>query len=658
MNDEQFGRYVIKEVIGQGGMAIVYLAHDPRFGRDVALKVMSQAFQADPTFRGRFEREARTIATLEHPAIVPVYDFGEDNNRLYLVMRHMHGGSLADRIIRSSLSLEEALPIIKPIASALDHAHKRGIIHRDLKPGNILFDEYGNAFLSDFGIVKLSEATSSLTGSGVIGTPAYMSPEQVHGDEAIDGRSDIYALGIILFEMITGHKPFRADTPVKLMMAHVLNPVPNILESRPDLPANFETVMQKTLSKKPDERYANGQELTDALTLTLTSTMKPPVFHTPERIVDPVVMDLPTIVAGKEAEDASPVADMKTAVLSPDDLLKIRRQKRPFPWQWLAGGVVGLIVVIAILIMAFGGRFQESPPTPQPTTATETAVVIVAAPTITPSATSTATRMDTATPTPSATATGTQAPSATSTPMPTLAPVTEVIGRSINGIDIEAIRLGNGENVVVFVGGLHAGYTPASVLLAQQVIEHLSQNISEIPENVQVIVIANANPDSPLDPGKLPGRLNANGVDLNRNWDCRWQEDTQISGQLVAGAGGTAPFSEPEVLALSDFLLNQQPVAIIFWEARAADGLVSPGSCGETPKVSQAIADVYGEAAGYQVRDFEVLTQQVVNGDSTNWLDDQEIPAISVLLPEYDRVVDWEANLTAVLAIIEAAAGE
>ncbi|MCB0000812.1 MAG: serine/threonine protein kinase, partial [Anaerolineales bacterium] len=186
----------------------------------------------------------------------------------YLVMRHMRGGSLAERIIRGPLSLDEALPIIKPIASALDHAHKRGIIHRDLKPGNILFDEYGNAFLSDFGIVKVSEATSSLTGSGVIGTPAYMSPEQVHGDQAIDGRSDIYTLGIILFEMITGHKPFRADTPVKLMMAHVLNPVPSILDSRPDLPVNMDDIIQKTLSKKPDERFANGHALAEALTMT------------------------------------------------------------------------------------------------------------------------------------------------------------------------------------------------------------------------------------------------------------------------------------------------------------------------------------------------------------------------------------------------------
>ncbi|MCB8944687.1 MAG: protein kinase [Ardenticatenaceae bacterium] len=656
MSDEKFGRYVIKEVIGRGGMATVYLALDPRFGREVALKVMSSAFQADPTFRGRFEREARTIAALEHPAIVPVYDFGEDNNQLYLVMRHMRGGSLAERIIRGPLSLDEALPIIKPIASALDHAHKRGIIHRDLKPGNILFDEYGNAFLSDFGIVKVSEATSSLTGSGVIGTPAYMSPEQVHGDQAIDGRSDIYTLGIILFEMITGHKPFRADTPVKLMMAHVLNPVPSILDSRPDLPVNMDDIIQKTLSKKPDERFANGHALAEALTMTMTSLQKPPVLSSPDKaVVDPVVTDLPTVVGGNVDGEAPPISEMKTAVLSPDALRQIR-QKRPSRWPWLLGGLVGLAAIAVVLILNFRNGAGEATPTLEPTPVPTTVVAVVVVPTGTPTMTPTATATATATQTPPATPTSTSTPSRTPTPTPT--PVRELVGRSVNDVPIEAVGFGSGENIIVLIGGLHAGFAPATVDLAEQAIAYFAENAADIPENVQIYIIANANPDSPLDPGNLPGRLNANSVDLNRNWDCRWQQDVQVSGQLVPGGGGTAPFSEPEVLALSAFLLDKQPTAVIFWEARAADGLVSPGSCEATPKASRPLADVYGAAAGYPVRDFEILTQQVVNGDSTNWLDDQEIPAISVLVPEYAEVVDWEQNLTAVLAVIEAVAGE
>jgi hypothetical protein len=233
-----------------------------------------------------------------------------------------------------------------------------------------------------------------------------------------------------------------------------------------------------------------------------------------------------------------------------------------------------------------------------------------------------------------------------------------VIGRSAGDVEIEAVGFGAGENVVVLVGGLHAGFAPSTVTVGEQAIAYFSENLAEVPENVRLFVIVNANPDSPLDPGNLPGRLNANGVDLNRNWDCRWQEDTQISGQFVAGGGGPAPFSEPEVAALSDFLLEQRPAAVVFWEARVANGLVSPGSCGDEPKVSQPLAATYGEAAGYRVGDFEALTQQTVNGDSTNWLDEQEIPAVSVLLQDYVELVDWEDNLAGILAVLTAAAGE
>jgi serine/threonine protein kinase len=204
LSKKKYGRYEIESELGRGGMSTVYLANDPRFGRKVALKVMSQTLRDDPTFRGRFEREARIIATLEHPAIVPVYDYGEDRAP-YLVMRYMPGGTLADRIISGPLTLETAVPIIQRLAGALDHAHEHGVIHRDLKPGNILFDQYNNAFLTDFGIVKLVQGSNTaLTASGVIGTPAYMSPEQIHGETSLDGRSDIYTLGIILFEMLTG----------------------------------------------------------------------------------------------------------------------------------------------------------------------------------------------------------------------------------------------------------------------------------------------------------------------------------------------------------------------------------------------------------------------------------------------------------------------
>ena len=200
------GRYEILEQLGRGGMATVYRARDPRFEREVAIKLLPREFMHDPNFKARFVREAQTVARLEHPAIVPVHDFGEYEGQLYLVMRHMSGGSLADLIETGGLGLEQAAAVVLRVAAGLDYAHARGVIHRDLKPGNVLFDETGHAYLADFGIARLVEATLELTRSGVyIGTPAYMSPEQVRGDLELDGRSDVYALGIILFDEPIGH---------------------------------------------------------------------------------------------------------------------------------------------------------------------------------------------------------------------------------------------------------------------------------------------------------------------------------------------------------------------------------------------------------------------------------------------------------------------
>jgi eukaryotic-like serine/threonine-protein kinase len=227
MTPEKIGRYQIDGEIGRGGMATVFKAYDPRFERHVAVKVLPREFMHDPEFRARFNREAKTIAALEHPAIVPVYDYGDEEGLLYLVMRYMPGGSLSDRLEQGPLSIEESAEILQRLGSALDRAHSQGIIHRDLKPSNVLFDQYGDAFLADFGIVRVAGSDSNLTASGsLVGTPMYMSPEQVYGDKELDGRSDIYALGIILFQMLTGHLPYEADTPAKMMMKHILDPRP------------------------------------------------------------------------------------------------------------------------------------------------------------------------------------------------------------------------------------------------------------------------------------------------------------------------------------------------------------------------------------------------------------------------------------------------
>jgi serine/threonine protein kinase len=261
MTRETIARYELQSEIGRGGMAVVYLAYDPNFRRNVAIKLVSVNLQENLIFRERFEREAQLIAKIEHPAIVPVYDFGEQDKRLYLVMRLMPGGPLSNKIKEGRLTLGYVTQILSQIAPALDAVHAQGIVHRDLKPGNILFDGFGNPAISDFGIAHLSAATTDLTGSAVIGTPSYMSPEQVRGDINLDGRSDVYALGVILFEMLTGRGPFQATTPMSVALKHLTDPIPSIRAFRSDLPTEVELILNKAMAKDQEMRYANASEL-------------------------------------------------------------------------------------------------------------------------------------------------------------------------------------------------------------------------------------------------------------------------------------------------------------------------------------------------------------------------------------------------------------
>lgn len=266
MADTTIGRYEIKHELGRGGMAIAYLAIDPYMKRDVVVKVMAGRVISDPEFHDRFEREAQVIAGLEHPCVVPVYDFGYHEEHPYLVMRHMSGGTLADQIVREKqMGLVAVSGVIERIASALDAVHEKGLVHRDLKPGNILLDQNGDSFLADFGLIKLMGTTGKLSGEYVLGTPAYMSPEMIHGKEDIDRRADVYALGVVLYEMLTGHTPYQNSDATRVMMAHVMEPIPMILEERPDLAPAIGSVINDSLAKDPVERYQTAGELAAGL---------------------------------------------------------------------------------------------------------------------------------------------------------------------------------------------------------------------------------------------------------------------------------------------------------------------------------------------------------------------------------------------------------
>jgi eukaryotic-like serine/threonine-protein kinase len=208
------GRYRIDALIGEGGMALVYRAHNPAVGRDVAIKVVHPRLARDPTFVARFLREAQVVARLQHPHILPLYDFGEQDSLAYLVMPFVSGGTLADRL-RTSLALAAALALLRPVAAALDHAHRQGVVHRDVKPSNILLTTEGVPLLADFGIARVvGDASLTCTGLGV-GSVSHTAPEQLEG-RPVDGRADVYSLGAILYEVLAGRLPYpprEDDTP-------------------------------------------------------------------------------------------------------------------------------------------------------------------------------------------------------------------------------------------------------------------------------------------------------------------------------------------------------------------------------------------------------------------------------------------------------------
>ena len=282
LTGKQLGSYQIVASLGEGGMAAVYKAYQPAMDRYVALKVLPRHFASDPQFIGRFQQEARLLAKLQHPHILPVFDFGETDGYTYIVMPYVESGTLTNLMHGQSLPLEQVRKVISQVGDALDYAHTRGLIHRDVKPTNVLLDERGNCLLTDFGLAKIIESSIHMTASGMImGTPAYMSPEQGLGDK-LDARTDIYSLGVILYELATGRAPYSAETPMAVVFKHIYDPLPPPRNVASSLPEALERVILKALAKNPEDRFITANEMVKALQASLPETAASQIIYGPQ----------------------------------------------------------------------------------------------------------------------------------------------------------------------------------------------------------------------------------------------------------------------------------------------------------------------------------------------------------------------------------------
>ena len=354
------GRYRVIEQLGRGGMATVFRCHDPNLDRHVAAKVLPSYHTEDPSFVARFTQEAQTVARLNHPNILQIYDFGEDKGFSYIVTEYVSGGDLQDLLKGEPLSPETVLEFMGPLAEALDYAHGQGIIHRDLKPANVLLDQDRKPILADFGLARMLESTTRFTQQQqAIGTPEYMSPEQAMGADA-DHRSDLYALGVMVYQLLLGDTPFRADTPAATLMAHVHQPLPLPTAIDPNMDRRLEATLLKSLAKDPNDRFQSAGEMVEAISLAAdVPYMAAPRQEGGDTAVmeagglPPDAPDADTAVvepagAARTGVEEAPVEPALAEALADEAETTARRP----PTKVLVGGGVAAAIVVVVAIVA------------------------------------------------------------------------------------------------------------------------------------------------------------------------------------------------------------------------------------------------------------------------------------------------------------------
>ncbi len=357
---ENVGPYRIIEQLGQGGMATVYKAYHAALDRYVALKVLHPAFGEDPNFEARFQREARLVAKLEHPSIVPIYDYSEHDGRPYLVMKFIEGDTLKARLNQGPLTSEEISRVVDSVGSALAYAHKQGVLHRDIKPSNVLVATDGQMYLADFGLARIAQSgESTLSSDMIMGTPQYISPEQAQGLKDLDEGTDIYSFGVMLYEMVVGQVPFSADTPFSIIHDHIYSPLPLPRSINPKVPESVERVLLKALAKDRADRYPDIDSMVKAFKEAWTTAGVP--------------MQGTAITMRPAQLKAAGKAGVKTAAKAATPAVetvasKAARQKKRSPWPFIAAGVL-LVACLGFVFVALRNSPRLRPRNNVPTLA-------------------------------------------------------------------------------------------------------------------------------------------------------------------------------------------------------------------------------------------------------------------------------------------------
>jgi tetratricopeptide (TPR) repeat protein/predicted Ser/Thr protein kinase len=356
---ENVGPYRITRQLGVGGMATVWKAYHPALDRYVAIKVLHPSFKEDPQFTARFQREARIVAKLIHPHIVPIYDFSEHEGMAYLVMRYIDGRTLKAILKEGPLTTERVMEILEPAGRALAYAHEEGVLHRDIKPSNFILTPEGEVFLTDFGLARMAETTeSTLSRDMLVGTPQYISPEQARG-EKLDARTDIYSLGVVLFEMLTGKVPYDADTPYAVIHDHIFSPLPLPTEFKPDIPEAVERVVLKALAKNRNDRFENVEEMISALEEALAGE----AVEIEERQLLPEETEKGVGQApeseGTAAEAAQELPPLEDIGQSEPPQRSGGRSRRLVAILVALGVVLGLCVCGSVLVVALKGKDRQ-----------------------------------------------------------------------------------------------------------------------------------------------------------------------------------------------------------------------------------------------------------------------------------------------------------